>query len=225
LAVCFGVIALLIALLLPAQRRVRPAGRRTQCKNNLKQIGLALHNYHDVYGAFPPAFTVDVYGKPLHSWRTLILPYFDQLPLYQKIDLSKPWDDPANAEAFQAEPYGYSCPSANCPKGQTTYLAVAAPNSAFGPVRSRSLKEITDGTSETLMVIEAAPSDAVHWMAPQDADETLLLSYGAKTKDAHTGGRHALLADGAVRFLSNNLPATTLQALISAAGKDRPGEW
>ncbi|HEY4260168.1 MAG TPA: DUF1559 domain-containing protein, partial [Schlesneria sp.] len=83
-----------IALFIPLPRRAGEAARRTQCKNNLKLIGLALYNYHDLYGAFPPAYTVDRHGKQLHSWRTLILPFLDQMPLYQKIDLSKPWDDP-----------------------------------------------------------------------------------------------------------------------------------
>ena len=99
--VVLAIIVVLIALLLPpASRSGRGEARRSQCKNNLKQIGLALHNYHDIYHVFPPAYTVDGNGKPLHSWRTLILPYLDQAPLYLKIDLSKPWDDPANAESF-----------------------------------------------------------------------------------------------------------------------------
>ena len=81
-----AIICVVIAFMLPATRRARPAARRTQCKNNLKQIGLALHNYHDLYGSFPPAFTVDSNGMPLHSWRTLILPFIDQLPLYQNVN-------------------------------------------------------------------------------------------------------------------------------------------
>ena len=77
-----------VALLLPSVRRAREPARRSQCKNNLKQIWLALHNYHDEYQAFPPAYTVDAEGQPLHSWRTLILPYMDQKPLYDKLDLT-----------------------------------------------------------------------------------------------------------------------------------------
>jgi type II secretory pathway pseudopilin PulG len=92
-----AILAVVVAMLLPSVRRARPAARRSQCKNNLKQIGLALYNYEADYHAFPPAYTVDADGKPLHSWRTLILPYLDQQPLYARIDLSKPWDDPANA--------------------------------------------------------------------------------------------------------------------------------
>jgi len=89
------------ALIVPFVRRdARPAARRTQCKNNLKQILYALHDYHDVHNAMPPAFTTDVEGRPLHSWRTLILPFLKQKQLYESIDLSKPWNHPANAAAM-----------------------------------------------------------------------------------------------------------------------------
>ena len=102
--VAVSIITILIALLLPATRSARPAARRTQCKNHLKQIGLALHNYHDAYGSFPPAFTTDADGRPLHSWRTLILPFGEHRTLYDTIDLSKPWDHPDNNAALEAIP-------------------------------------------------------------------------------------------------------------------------
>ena len=93
-----GIIVVLLVLFLPFTSAVpRPAARRAQCTNNLKQIGLALHEYVQEYDALPPAFTVDAQGRPLHSWRTLILPFLEQEALYKTIDLSKPWNDPANA--------------------------------------------------------------------------------------------------------------------------------
>src|SRR5687767_15769954 len=93
-----AILLLLAALLLPFSRGGAPreAARRMQCGNHLKQIAIALHNYHDVYHCLPPAYTVDAAGKPLHSWRTLILPFSEQKALYDQIDLTKPWDDPAN---------------------------------------------------------------------------------------------------------------------------------
>ncbi len=99
--VVLAIVFLLFSLLLsPVERGLTPA-RRTQCRNNFKQIGLALHNYHDVYDAFPPAYTVDSDGNRLHSWRTLVLPYIDQANVYNTIDRSKPWNDPANASAYK----------------------------------------------------------------------------------------------------------------------------
>ena len=103
IALLVVVAALLFAFLVPVTRQARPAARQTQCRNNLKQIGLALHNYADEWKVFPPAYTVDANGKPLHSWRTLLLPYLDQSPLYNRIDFSKAWDDPANAPELQRE--------------------------------------------------------------------------------------------------------------------------
>jgi prepilin-type N-terminal cleavage/methylation domain-containing protein len=106
-----AIIAVLIALLLPATRSVGPAGRRAQCTSNLKQIAVALHNYEEAHKALPPGYTVDVNGRPLHSWRTLILPYLEQA-LYRTIDLSKPWNDPANAQALGTSVPVYRCPEA-----------------------------------------------------------------------------------------------------------------
>ena len=178
LLVVIGIVAVLIALLLPAVRTSRPAARRSQCSNNLKQIALGLHGYEAEYHALPPAYTVDASGKRLHSWRTLILPFCEQKALYEKIDLSKAWDDPANAEAFQTVIPAYRCPAAaaaDCPPNHTTYMAIVAPGGCLCAVEPRSLSEITDVHSQTLMVIEVDSQHAVHWMAPTDASEELFL--------------------------------------------------
>ena len=84
-----GIGLLLVGLLVPATRSAGPAARRAQCVNNLKQIALALSQYEQTYQALPPAYTVDAKGKPLHSWRTLILPFLEQSELYKKIHLPK----------------------------------------------------------------------------------------------------------------------------------------
>lgn len=220
LLVVLAIIGVLIAFFFPAQRGSREAARRTQCKNNLKQIGLAMHNYHDAYGAFPPAYTVDAEGKPLHSWRTLLLPYMDQKPLYDKLDLSKAWDDPRNAEVFQSNPPHYKCPSSTCPFSHTTYMAVVTPDSVLRPEASCRLAEIKDGTSNTLLVIEVDAEHAVPWMTPQDVDEAYFLGVVSKAKTSHVGGLHGVLADGTVRFLSENLSADVRHALVTADGNE-----
>jgi hypothetical protein len=217
--------AVVIAMMLPAVRRGREPARRSQCKNNLKQIGLALHNYKDEYHAFPPAYTVDADGKPLHSWRTLILPYLDQQALYARIDLSKPWDDPANAEAFKTPVLVYCCPSNPGPSDHTTYLACVGEHACFRRTEPRPISEITDGLSNSLMVVEVPLDRAVPWMSPQDADEALLLSVGKGSKLAHAGGMDAALCDGSIRFLSAEMPAATRRALFSVARGDIPGNF
>ena len=101
LLIITAILAVAVALFLPTVRTAREAARRSSCSNNLKQIGIALQNYADTYGSLPPAYSVDANGNRLHSWRTLILPFLEANPLYSTIDLSKPWDDPAN-EALPA---------------------------------------------------------------------------------------------------------------------------
>jgi type II secretory pathway pseudopilin PulG len=225
--VALGIIALLIALLLPATRSARSAARRAQCVNNLKQIALALHNYEQAYKALPPAYTVDAKGRPLHSWRTLILPYLEQEPLYQIIDLSKPWNDPANAKALQTSVSDFRCPEAAGPQNTTTYLAIAGPNGCLIPRESRRLAEITDDHNWTLMVIEAGKENAIPWMAPVDADESLVMRLGPTTKLHHAGGTNACFVAGNVAFLNSNIPAEVRRALMSISGNDNEiaKEW
>ena len=209
-------VGIVIALFLPAVRVAREPARRSECANNLKQIGLALHNYHNKYGEFPPAYTVDADGKPLHSWRTLILPYLEQKPLYDKIDLTKSWDDPANKEAFDSVVPTYRCPSNDTAKGHTLYLAVVAPESCLQPVQSQALEDVKD--SSTLVIVEVNADHAVHWMSPMDASEELLLQLGTAKKPPHPGGFQAAMTDGSVRLIDAKTNPATLRAAISIAG-------
>lgn len=215
-----GVIGLLIAMLLPVRRGARGAARMSQCANNLKQISLALDYYESQHGELPPAYTVDADGKPLHSWRTLILPFMQQQALYDKIDLSKPWDDPANKEAFETSLSTYRCAAGAIPETHTTYLAVVAPNGCFQPARSRKLSEITDSRDGTLMVVEVAVEHAIHWMSPRDASEEDILNLGTAATPPHANGVQAVTVGGRVLFLSTDTQPAKLRAIISIAGSD-----
>jgi len=215
-----AIIGILVALLLPSVRTAREPARRVQCSNNLKNIALALRNYESAYDSLPPASTVDADGKPLHSWRTLILPYLEQKSLYEKIDLSKPWDDPANQEACETTPDVYHCPSAACPPNHTTYFAIVAPGGCFRPTEPRKLSEITDDPDLTLMVLEGDSEHAVPWMSPTDTDEQWILNLAAVARLPHPGGTQAVCVGGNVRFLSSSLEPAKLRALISIDGHD-----
>ena len=222
-----AIIAVLIAMLLPVTRSARPVARRARCANNLKQIALALFNYEQAYKALPPAYTVDAHGRPLHSWRTLILPYLEQEALYRTIDLSKPWNDPANAAALGTSLPVFHCPESVGPQNTTTYLATAVPYGCLIPKEPQRLAEITDARESTLMVIEAGEENAVPWMAPVDADEPLVLSLGPTTRLHHAGGMNACMVDGSVRFLQAGTPAHVRRALMSISGDDNDfaREW
>ena len=209
----------LICLVIPATRRsARPAAYRMQCSNNLKQIGLALHNYENKYGQLPPAFTLDGEGKRLHGWRTLLLPFLEQADLYSKIDLTKSWDDPANDAVRQVALSVFRCPSSNVKQSQTIYLAVVCAKSSLQPNKGRAITEFVDRLSDTVVVYEAEPSQAVHWMSPEDADEKMFLSSSGKSKTSHEGGRNALFVDGGVRFLSSTISEEILRGMITLDG-------
>jgi prepilin-type processing-associated H-X9-DG protein len=220
LMVVIGIIALLLAFLLPFDRSARHAAARAQCFNNLRQIALALQIYERVHKALPPAYTVDAEGRPLHSWRTLILPYLEQEPLYQSIDLSKTWNDPANAKALQTFVPVFRCSAAVGPRNTTTYLTIAGPNGCLIPNAPRRLAEITDAHESTLMVIEAGEASAVPWMAPVDADESLVMSLGPTTKLHHRGGTNACFVDGRVMFLKADTSARVRRAMMSISADD-----
>ena len=195
------------------------------CANNLKQIGLALRNYEQVYDVLPPAYTLDAQGRPLHSWRTLILPFLEQQSLYQSIDLSKPWNDPTNAQALATEVFIFRCPRAKGPSNKTTYLAVVGPDSCLTVGKSRHLAEITDAHDATVMIIEADDEHAVPWMAPVDAEESVFLGLGPSAKFHHAGGMNAGFADGSVRFLKATTPADVRRAMVTISGHDDGITW
>jgi type II secretory pathway pseudopilin PulG len=220
--IVFGIVGVGVALLLPAIRTPREAARRNQCLSQLKQIALGLQAYAEEHGELPPAYTTDADGKPLHSWRTLILPYVEESQLYRSIDLTKPWDDPVNAEAFKTKLEIYQCPSAHWePDNRTTYLAVVTSESCIQPTEPRKLSDVTDGTSRTLMVVETDEEHAVPWMSPVDADEKTVLGLGGQdSRTSHPNGFQAAFVDGRGIFLDSDTPAEVRRALISIAGKD-----
>jgi type II secretory pathway pseudopilin PulG len=221
---CSGI---LVALLLPAVQQAREAARRTQCKNNLKQIGLALHNYHDTYGSFPPATTSDSNGKPMHSWRVLILPYLDEAALYAQYNMNEPWDSPGNLAVAANMPVVYACPSNPQGKlaGNTHYVALDGPRSIMNSRKPAGIREIVDGTSNTLLVVEAS-NTAIRWTEPVDFDPSQTTGPGPQGMSSyHFGGFHALLGDGSVRFISDSLNPQTLQGLSTIDCGEMVGEF
>lgn len=212
--------ALIIALLLPNVRHGRGAMRRTHCRNNLKQIALALHNYAEVYGAFPPLYTVDENGRPLHSWRTLILPHFDQQQIEQHVDLTKPWDHPDNAEALATVVPAYQCPSSTSLPYHTAYMAVVSPDGFFRPAQPRNRADLDEHNGAATVIVEAPAAHAVPWMAPHDITEDALLAIDENTELHHAGGFYALSAHGAVRFLGVDLPPSERRNLLKFIPSD-----
>jgi hypothetical protein len=197
------------------------ASSRTKTLNNLRQIGLAIHNYHDVNQCLP----TDVLGpggKPLWSWRVLLLPYLEHDNLYKQLDLTKPWEHPANAKLLEKMPDVFRVYGREPKEKGTTFLQMPTspfppngPSPIHVPGRRLPLVAIPDGTSNTLMVVEAAES--VPWAKPADLrfDPMKAPKVGAEDRKWF----HALFADGAVRILRRDkLTDDQLRSLMTTNG-------
>ncbi len=206
--------SVLVGLLLPAVQQAREAARRTHTRNNLKQIGLAMHNYHDVYRSFPAQANYDK-KKPLLSWRVHVLPYIDQGALYDQFNLEEPWDSPHNKKLIDQMPPIYQNPNLANKDFKTNYLAVSGKNTVFPGEDATGIKDIIDGTSNTIMVVEA--DEPVIWTKPDDWDyKEKKPAQGLGT--FRRGGFFSLFSDGSVRFISVNVDPDILRAWFTPAG-------
>ncbi|MDR3637301.1 MAG: DUF1559 domain-containing protein [Isosphaeraceae bacterium] len=213
------------ALMLPAVQAARSAARRAQSTNNLKQIGLALHNFHSVQDHFPATIR-DKAGKPLLSWRVAILPFIEQQALFNEFHLDEPWDSPHNQELVERMPTVYAVPGAKAEPGETFYRSFSGKGTFLDPDAKDGIRiaDVTDGTSNTIAVVEAR--EAVPWTKPDsdiasDADpnkpeprDALLKSLGGH----FPGGFNALFLDGAVKFVKTSIDIDVLRALITRNG-------
>jgi type II secretory pathway pseudopilin PulG len=215
-----AVIGTLVALLLPAVQAAREAARRNQSMNNLKQIMLALHNHHDVRKAFPPQANVGDDGKPLLSWRVHILPYLEQQALYQQFHLDEPWNSEYNKKLIEQMPPLYIHPGSKLTanQGKTNYLGVQGEKFLFsGKSEGRGIREITDGTSNTIAIVQADDDHAVIWTKPEDYEP------GKNDPDQGLGGLAgdiflAAFCDGSVRAVSKQIDQGVLRALFTIDG-------
>ena len=215
-----GVVGVLIALLLPAVPSAGEAARRMQCSNNLKQLMLAFHTYHDACGQLPPAYSVDENGHPLHSWRVLILPFIEQRALYEEIRLDEPWDSEHNQQFHSKIPSTYWCPSnPNAPtRGGCCYSIICGEEAAFAGAKPRKFKDITDGTSNTIFLVERKVP--VNWMDPSNEITFETACEGVNVNamgisSFHTEGANYALGDGSVSFISNTIDAKELRKMLT----------
>lgn len=215
----------LVCFVLPAFRG--PAcvlTRSSMCQYNLKQIGLGLQIYADIYGCFPPAYIADADGKPMHSWRVLILPYIEQKPVYDLYDFSEPWDGPRNRLLAKQIPPCFQCPSDPPLPGtaNTSYVAITGAETIWAGDSAAGFDDISDSTSNTLAVVEIA-SSGINWMEPRDLPFTALNlgvnpPQGAGVSSAHPGDAHAVFCDGHTTWLQSTTSVETLKALATKSG-------
>ena len=234
LFVVIAIIGVLMALMLPAVQSAREAGRRSTCMNNLMQIGLALHNYHDTYKQFPPA-AIGPHNVPRErqfSWLVAILPFMEYQSLYSQLRLDLPWDHPHNAAVLRTAVPTLLCPADATQRttvegfSKTSYVAITGADAThrFGTMRGiigfdrgLSLGEIQDGVSNTILVAEVI--DGGPWFAAgQGTARSIDDLIEKKTWSPHPGAANVLLADGSVRALSPSMNPMTLRAMATAQG-------
>ena len=214
----------------PQRSAAREAAFRTQCKNNLKQIGLALHNYHDMHRMFPtpvqPAFD--------RSWRVTLLPFMEQAKLYERYDQDATWDSTSNLPLTLEVVRSLDCPGRpfrldDQRRFLAAYTAVTGPGAAFEAGQYTRILDIADGTSNTLMVTESCGKKII-WTQPLDVfTETDALQVNAPGSNLHQsdgvassyhlGGANVLMADGSVKYLSQNVDQEILKKVISRSGE------
>jgi hypothetical protein len=220
----------------------REAGRWCTCMNNLKTIGLALLNYHDQYGQFPPQYVADAEGRPMHSWRVLILPYLQEASTsnaYQQYRFNEPWNSPHNQKLAAQVPRQFRCRTTDVAEPETSlathYVAVTGPGTAWPGSTGTRLDDFVDGSGNTVLLVEIADSD-IPWMEPRDVaiKEVLTGNNGARVVPSshHYVERtyffydscplvgNVLMADASCHCLTNRPSREDLAALLSIAGHE-----
>jgi Protein of unknown function (DUF1559) len=210
----FGTAALAGSMMAPAVGKIRESADRLKSANNLKQIGLALHNYHDTFGTMPAAAVVDKKGKPQLSWRVMILPFIEQDNLYKQFHLDEPWDSEHNKQFVDKMPKIFGLPNMMSKPGHTHYRVFVGNGAMWDWVQGTKFADITDGLSNTWMVVEA--EEGVPWSKPDE------LEFDPKKELPKLGkafkGFHVLYGDGSVRFYKD-VPKFAKEMITKAGGE------
>jgi uncharacterized protein (TIGR03067 family) len=196
-----------------ANEKVASAVARVRSQNNLKQLALALHNYHDSFGSLPTAAIYSKDGKPLLSWRVAILPFIEQDNLYKQFKLDEPWDSEHNKKLLAQMPKLYApVGGAVKDKHSTFYQVFVGKGTMFEGKKGVKFQDVPNGVSNTIMVVEAG--EAVPWTKPAD------LPYDAEKPLPKLGGMlkniiNVAMGDGSVRALPENFDEKTIRSSIT----------
>jgi hypothetical protein len=186
-----------------------------------------MHDYQAQHGQLPPAAVCGKDGKPLLSWRVLLLPHIEQGQLYKEFHLDEPWDSPHNIQFLPRMPATYVPPSGKLwkvPEHHTVCKVFVGKHAAFEGTKGLSYPEdFPDGTNNTLLIVEAG--EPVPWTKPEE------LAYDPQgplpdLRGLFDNGFRAVTADGITRFVQSTVSEATLRAAITRDGGDRLGpDW
>ncbi len=224
LIVLVGCVSVIAAYLLwPTLEVLKVRRDKVACMNNLQKIALALNAYADEYGSYPPPAVLDEKGRPLHSWRVLILSELGYPGLYARYDFSQPWDSATNAALFATCPTEYVSPAVGDPSAsESTYVLVTGQGTLFPKSGPLAPQDILDGPRNTLLVVEA--KNTTHeWTKPIDIEfGKLNHQIGAAGPNTiggdHTGGATAVFADGTPAWLPNDIDPVLIDSIITPRG-------
>lgn len=232
-SVLFGILAASMMILQPGFESMKRQRNLVGCRNNAQKIALALQAYCDSYGTYPPPVVKDSTGKPLYSWRVLLLPFLGHAELAKEFNYNEPWDSPENMALVRRMPGVYASPASPDAQGmgETTYMLITGNGTLFPPTGPLSRKDVTDPANETLLVVEVRNSGHT-WSQPTDLDVAALkYQINATGKDAvggnHKGGAVVATVDGKSAILPERLAGSTFRALITPDGGEilNDGEW
>jgi prepilin-type processing-associated H-X9-DG protein len=209
------------AFLVATMPHVREESMRIICQNHLRQIGLAISNYETTFHSPPALRTFDANSKPLHSWRTLVLPYMERQSEYRQIRLSEPWDSNHNRAVGDLVTHNsYRCleESDDVDARWTNYLAIDGRELRSGSAPLKS-NEMQAGTSNRLMLAEVSNS-GIHWMEPRDLHVTQMAPWlnaksGQGPSSRHGAGVNVIFTDGRVDTLSPETDPAVLRAMLN----------
>jgi len=225
-------------MMLPAIANARQAATRQQSMNNLKQLALAMYNYQEANKSFPPAVLYGPDGKTPYSWRVALLPYLDQAALYEQYNKNEPWDSPANKLVLAKMPVLFRDTGDPADSTFSSYYVLAGPSTPFFGKEGCQIAQLTDGTSNTLLIVEAKRD--IPWTKPEDipyaadvaradAPTRAVSRYAVDAPLPKLGGHHpdiflAAFCDGAVRAVSLQADPMQLRNLMTRDGGE-PIVW
>ncbi len=207
-------------ILAPPIRKTLQDTQQRSRMNKFKQITLAMLNYESANKSYPARCSVSEDGRPLLSWRVHILPYLEQSELYDRFHLDEPWDSEHNKQLIPLMPEVYADPDPALAdrnaQGRTTFVVPTGLGTVFEGMEGTPIKEVTDGTSNTILLIEVKPSAAPIWTRPRDWTPSAVRYEMLKRHDRDwiTAG----YCDGSVQIMPLSTPIEKLRALITRAG-------